>query len=136
MKSITILLKVFTLLITFSFTATLTGCATAPTPQEQMDAYYGPEPESFESIIKDYMRLRLKDPSSAVYEFSGRPSKMWAGGGLAGKREFGWGICTSINAKNSFGGYTGAKKYFFIIRDDMVARMDDATYMAVCKSAF
>jgi len=58
----------------------------------------------------------LKDPDSARYGFYGEPVKWYAGR----DRKFGWATCAAINAKNSFGGYVGARQYFFLIREEVV----------------
>jgi hypothetical protein len=101
------------------------GCVSAPTLQQQQDAYYGPEPKDYQEIVKNGMSALLKDPTSATYEFIMPPKKTWYGGGLSGPIQYGWGVCTSINAKNSFGGYTGSKLYFFLLRDGNFAAMEE-----------
>ena len=70
-----------------------------------------PAPASFlyENIIKSYWERVLYDPNSAIYRF-GTPKKSYStrlGGGIA----YGWLIPFELNAKNQFGGYTGAKVY-------------------------
>ncbi|MDR5772865.1 MULTISPECIES: hypothetical protein [unclassified Caballeronia] len=35
---------------------------------------------------------------------------------------YGYLVCTDINAKNSYGGYTGAKRRWFLIRNGAVVR--------------
>lgn len=98
--------------------ALLSGCAaSSPSPQQRASAEYGPEPVNYQEIIRDFMGRQLKDPESARYEFSSAPVKAWYGG--MGK--YGWGVCAHINAKNSYGGYTGARKSYFLIRDGFVS---------------
>ena len=97
----------------------LAGCVSKPTPEEIANADYGSYPEEYQKPIESFMSRALKDPSSAKYEFLGRPQKTWAT--VAGDTEFGYGLCAYINAKNSFGGYTGAKLYFFLIKNGSVS---------------
>lgn len=101
------------------------GCATAPTQEQINSAYYGDYPNDYETVVKNFMEVRLKDPASATYKFDAIPTKGWAGGGLSGPVEYGWRICAYINAKNSFGGYVGAKRHFFLIRDSRVVKSED-----------
>jgi hypothetical protein len=78
-------------------------------------ANYGTPPSDYEARITGFMQQRLKDPESARYQF-GHPQKGWCKDGLiyGGKSHFGWIIPVRVNAKNSFGGYTGFQSYFFL----------------------
>lgn len=59
----------------------------------------------------------LKDPESRRVEWV-QSGKAWVWGGLVGGgHKFGYGSSAFVNAKNSFGGYTGSKPYFFFFRD-------------------
>jgi hypothetical protein len=95
----------------------LFGCATPPTQQEIASADYGVYPKDYEEIIKSYMNGILKDPMSAQYTFLGAPQIAWTS---FGGRKFGYGTCVRINAKNSFGGYTGNHLSYFLIRNGSV----------------
>lgn len=99
-----------------AFVALLGGCATAPPPTalELSSADYGESPTDYQSSIKGYMASTLKDPESARYEFGSQPVKAWHGRG--GVRYYGYAVCASVNAKNSYGGYTGPKKSYFFLR--------------------
>lgn len=108
----------------------MTGCASAPTAEQISAADYGPVPERHEETVKSHMSMMLKDPGSATYTFTNGPAKMWLGGGIFGQLKYGWGVCALVNAKNSFGGYTGAKKYFFLIRNDAVVESITIDYVA------
>jgi hypothetical protein len=65
---------------------------------------------------------QLKDPYSAVYKFE-QPRKGFAqDGALAGgKRHYGWIMPVWINAKNSFGGYTGYQQYVAFFSEGKVS---------------
>ena len=96
------------------------SCAIRPSEEDLANADYGPYPVEHEEIIKAHMSGVLKDPYSARYEFFGPPTSGWQGVGSG--RRFGWRICATINAKNSYGGYTGAKLYYFMIRYGQVVK--------------
>lgn len=100
----------------------LAGCATPPTAQELAAADYGPPPIAFPEKIKDFMELRLKDPSSAQYRFDNLPTKMWSKAGplFGGGTMYGWRVDVLINAKNELGGYVGYQQYGFLFRDGRI----------------
>lgn len=89
----------------------LSGCAgLAPLPP---NADFGPPPVAYEEAIKAHMEAKLKDPDSAKYRF-GQPRKGYANKGMAlgGQVIFvGYVVPFQVNAKNSFGGYTGFKPF-------------------------
>jgi hypothetical protein len=97
----------------------LSGCA-ATTPPEDANVLgerppfeYDPEPG-----IRRAMEGVLKDPFTAQYRRVGGPvpgqaqQALLAGGAI----EKGWGYCYMVNAKNSFGAYTGFQPYYFVVR--------------------
>lgn len=88
----------------------LTSGCVDPAMVESAD--YGVEPTAtqYELAIRSYMEKSLKDPESARYKFFA-PSKGWTR--LHGQTFFGWFVTAQVNAKNSFGGYTGAQTYVF-----------------------
>ena len=74
---------------------------------------FGPAPSNIESKVRGYFEYILKDPSSANYRV-GSPFKAYQNEGLitgGGIQWTGYAVYVDINAKNSFGGYTGYKKY-------------------------
>lgn len=93
----------------------LSGCATKPTPGEMASADYGSYPDAYQTIIQNYMGHLLKDPYSARYEYLNQPKKGWARGPI-----FGYVVCVNVNARNSYGGYTGAQPSYFMIHDDRI----------------
>ncbi len=70
-------------------------------------------------IAQTYLNRHLKDPRSAQYDW-GTLQKSWAQRGIYGRGEriFGYKLDVDINAKNSYGGYTGFKKYRFMFYND------------------
>ena len=96
------------------------GCAATVSQQEIAGADYGQYPADYEQTIKNAMSGLLKDPYSAVYRF-GMPMKGYARDGIiaGGKSHFGYIIPVGVNAKNSYGGYTGEKMYYFLINSSI-----------------
>ncbi len=97
----------------------IAGCSARPSSEESSSAYYGRIPSNYESTIKSYMESTLFDPLSAQYKNWRGPSQGYFGNNFM-KTVYGWRVCTDINAKNRYGGYTGFEKFQFIIRDDQV----------------
>ncbi|MBD1229394.1 hypothetical protein [Xenorhabdus griffiniae] len=88
-------------------------------------ADYGVRPSNYERVVKDYFETVLVDPESA--KFSG-----WT----EPKQEvmikdhlpvFGYSLCVNINAKNSYGGYTGNHLYWIFTKNNSVMRVQDTT---------
>ena len=100
----------------------LTGCVAPPTEQELAKAYasLGPWPSDHESVIREYMADLLKDPYSARYE----DTRLLGPGWYKSLNDLyaGYVVCSQINAKNSFGAYTGRQLHYFLIDDDWVIR--------------
>lgn len=104
--------KIF-LILTLS---SLAGCVSDPSLVEVSNANYGemPSKQLYEKKVKAYQETRLKDPDSAKYHFL-EPHKGWCK--FNGKVNYGWIIDYTLNAKNSFGGYVGAKPQFAFVKD-------------------
>lgn len=105
------------LLVAFT-TVALSGCASVPTPQQLAAADYGPMPQDHQAMIVKYMNDRLRDSTDAKYDFYKPLSKSWFGFGGVG--QYGWATCATINAKNAYGGFTGALPSYFLIRDGLI----------------
>ena len=102
-----------------SFSLLLAGCVSVS--QEDIKAVdFGAKPSNYEERVKDYMAMQLKDPMSAVYNFRLPLRRAVVKTGMLDNftKYYGWVVEVSVNAKNSFGGYTGAKTYFIFIRPD------------------
>jgi hypothetical protein len=111
--------------------------ATAQTSAQEIDAAnkawrdslpeatadYGAYPSNYETIVRAYLGKSLKDPESARYGEFTKPEKDQAIESVGQRRAlYGYVTCVDVNAKNSYGGYTGAQRYWFLIRDDSVVR--------------
>jgi hypothetical protein len=95
----------------------LSACAEAPVFSPPTAQDFGPYPDGYEMAIRTFMDKQLKDPGSATYAFIGQPKQTSLGDST---RYYGWGVCADINAKNSYGGYTGAQRTFFFLRNGEV----------------
>lgn len=103
--------------IALALSVALSGCAAPPTKQQLDSADYGRYPSDYQQTIRHYMQFVLKDPASANYTFLNEPRTGWNSfGGL----KFGYVVCAYINAKNSFGGYTGNRMSYFMIYNDSI----------------
>ena len=85
------------------------------------NAKYGSKPVNFLPKIKSYFREVLKDPDSAKYSDISKPQKDFM---FEYKNVItGYSVCLYVNAKNSFGGYTGRKLYWAFLKDNKLLRV-------------
>jgi hypothetical protein len=98
-------------------TVSVTACAYQPSNLASRD--YGPAPTDYQATIKDFMQTWLIDPESARYSNWRGPIQGWTGGAIV-QDQFGWLVCVDVNAKNTFGGYTGVQTHSLLIRNDRV----------------
>lgn len=87
-----------------------------------MSAADAGRPPDRDQLIRSYLRRTLKDPSSAQVEEIAGPSFITMKASLLGPGTFGWGVCFSVNAKNSFGAYVGFHDIAIIWRDGTIQR--------------
>jgi hypothetical protein len=99
----------------------LSGCASKPTPEQISNADYGASVYQVdaEKAVREFFGIYLKDPDSARYSFGTVYRGYVVGSAFEGRKvEGGFLLDVTVNAKNSFGGYVGAKPYRFLIRND------------------
>lgn len=98
---------------------TLAGCAIAPTNLQLAHGDFGTSTTQDEAVaaVNTYFASHLKDPMSAQIS-CGDVNTGWmrAMNGL----NYGYFITCSVNAKNSYGGYTGAEDYNLLMHDGVV----------------
>lgn len=87
------------------------------------DADYGSYPSNFKSIIKSYFDDHLIDPDSVKYSKWTDPKKAYLMFGSSSTPKYGYGVEVLVNAKNSFGGYTGNKHYWVLIKDGLITEI-------------
>lgn len=103
----------------------LTGCASGPTPQDIAGANYGSaiEQEAAETRVKQYFNGTLKDPYSAQFQFSKVEKGYIIGSAFEGKPLYaGYIMTVNVNAKNSYGGYTGNQGYQFLFQNGLLVK--------------
>lgn len=90
---------------------------------------HGSYPASYESIIKGWYAENLKDPTSVIYGRISKPRKEHAVTNQF-RREVvhGYSVCASVNAKNGYGGYTGQKQRWFLIRNGQIVRTSETRF--------
>jgi hypothetical protein len=108
----------------------LIGCASAPmNAQEATRATFPALPQNWQTMVRGYYSMpgQLKDPYSAMYRFE-KPRKGFGQDGmlLGGKRHYGWVMSVWINAKNSFGGYTGYELHVALFSNEGIGDATEA----------
>lgn len=107
------------LILTLTFTLALSSCAGIPLTQEQVAKLdFGPEPKNYEQMAKDYYTNILKDPESARFKDFSKPAKGYSQSMMG--THAGYLVTFEVNAKNSYGGYTGFQSHNVIINGDRV----------------
>lgn len=107
------------------FIVVLAGCTSPPTKEELSIADYGSpvSQEEGQAIVMSFFGAYLKDPDSALYKFSKINKGYYKEGVLdGGKLYTGYACVVWVNAKNSFGGYTGYKTYNVVIKNGRVIK--------------
>lgn len=111
--------------------AALTACTTAPTgqggkPLTLADA--GPKPADAMAIAKAAMLPILKDPESARFQLIRPARPVVTGDSIFHKGGAGWEICVNVNAKNSYGGYTGNRTTYLLWNTGRVVLHDSSPF--------
>ena len=112
----------------------LSGCAQPPTQDELSRIDYGSYPTNYKQTVERYLDRVLKDPGSKQVEWLREPRTMWtkAGPMFGGGLTAGYAVCAYVNARNSYGGYTGSKLSWFLIKNDAVIE----SYMSTTRDSF
>jgi hypothetical protein len=98
----------------------------SPSAEVMREADYGPYPADYKTIIDEYHEARFKDPASVQVQYLSTPQKAW--GGWSFKPYFGYVVCLTVNAKNSFGGFTESQLTGVFIRDGHVVMYQSADH--------
>ncbi|MNR13177.1 hypothetical protein D3C85_1295700 [compost metagenome] len=102
-------------------TLTVMGCTSSPVdPSKVALGDYGDFPTNYQETVIGYFQQTLKDPYSAQYKF-GTPYKGYLRDAPINGGEptvFGYIVDCSVNAKNSYGGYTGDKHYRMFLKNN------------------
>ncbi len=114
-------------IFTALFVWTLAGCAGGPPTAEQIAAAdYGSPISQADAQAKatSYLKTTLKDPSSAQIDWD-KVDKGWMRDAAiqGGQLYYGYKLDANVNAKNSFGGYVGYRKYMFLFQNGNLAHV-------------
>jgi hypothetical protein len=106
--------------IVFLILCGLAGCAGAPSEDQLRSADYGSaiSQADAERLAVAFLEARLKDPQSAQYKWS-PVERGWARDPVitGGTLYYGYLLVGQVNAKNSYGGYVGYRKYQFMFQN-------------------
>ena len=116
----------------------LASCATLPPPPDI--SAFGAQPTDSEAAIKSYFETTLKDPDSARYRFEDgfiRVACTYARLGQTTPITWTpyWARVAQVNAKNSYGGYSGHQRYAVLFEGDIAvnAMLDQDFKIAGCR---
>lgn len=84
----------------------------------------GEQPKNYKEVVESAILRQLKDPESAKFSAMTTPRKEV----MVENRAFvyGYSTCLYVNAKNSYGGYTGDQLYWVFMRNNQVLRVKNA----------
>src|ERR1044071_7636831 len=82
--------------------------------------YGPPPPANHQNIERSIILSTLKDPESARFQFAPLARDAIPQANLSPTPVLVWMQMVSVNAKNSYGGYTGAQDYYFCWRNGKV----------------
>lgn len=123
--------------LALTFVLIAAGCAVAPASEDGRpltldDA--GPRPASADAVIREAIRYRLKDPDSAMFRVIGEPWRMVTNKTMVTNGGAGWDMCFEMNAKNSYGAYTGYKPTYLLWNSGRVIEyLDDDFGEIACR---
>lgn len=100
--------------IVVPFVIILSGCVSTPDKATLERADYGALPNDYKELIAGKISNNLKDPLSAMYKYA-EPYKGWCKSGFG--TYYGWLVRVSVNAKNSYGAYTGNQSKMYLINN-------------------
>jgi hypothetical protein len=112
------MVHVWKMLVVLGVAALVAGCKSPPT-QAEMGAYdYGPRPDGYEKLVRDYL------PGDASIEFRAGPRELYQQETALRPLQYGWGVCVSVKDKNASGGYDDPYPMVFFIRDGKIVAVN------------
>jgi hypothetical protein len=102
----------------------LAGCDTTVKKSELQSVDYGPRPEHFQATIRDYLKIRLRDPAAATVEFRAGPQQLYQRETPLRKVQWGWAVCVWVNDKNKQGAYEGFYPMSVLIRNEKIEQVN------------
>jgi ketosteroid isomerase-like protein len=96
-----------------------------PTPARVVATKYGDMPSDYEEAIRKYFLEHMKYPDSVQYREITKPEQGYTTAVTGAflmreKREYGWTVKATINAKNTRHTYVGFKTYTFLFRGEKI----------------
>jgi len=103
--------------------ALLAACQSPPFTAEQIAALdYGPRPQNYEQIVRDFLQARMNDPSFALIEIKAGPAPLYQTDTFSRERQYGWAVCVMVNQRDPRGFYAGYPMVIYIRDGKVVAR--------------
>ena len=102
----------------------LLGCDTTPKKAEIESVDYGPRPQHFQAAIRDYLKIRLRDPATAIVEFRAGPQQLFQRETPVRKQQWGWAVCVWVNDKNRQGAFEGFYPMSVLLRNEKVEHVN------------
>lgn len=102
----------------------LFGCDTTVKKSETESVDYGPRPQHFQSAIRDYLKIRLTDPTAAIVEFRAGPQQLYQRDTPVRKAQWGWAVCVWVNDKNKKGAYEGFYPMSVLLRNEKIEHVN------------
>jgi hypothetical protein len=101
--------------------AVLVAACKAPPSKEQKSAVdYGPQPENYEQLIREYMKTRVRD--GVIFEFRAGPKPLYQQDTVLRPLQYGWGNCVFVHDKRG----TAFESYpmVFYIRNGVIVAVN------------
>jgi hypothetical protein len=102
----------------------LLGCDTTVKKSEMESVDYGPRPQHFQASVRDYLKIRLRDPNAAVVEFRAGPQQLYQRETPLRKVQWGWAVCVWVNDKNRQGAFDGFYPMSVLIRNEKIEHVN------------
>jgi len=102
----------------------LLGCDTTPKKEEVQSVDYGPRPQHWQATIKDYLKIRLRDPAAAIVEFRAGPQQLFQREIPLRGKQWGWAVCVWVNDKNKQGAFEGFYPMSVMIRNEKIEHVN------------
>ena len=104
--------------------AVLAACDTTPKKSEIQSVDYGPRPQHWQAAIRDYLKIRLRDPAAAIVEFRAGPQQLFQRETPVRKQQWGWAACVWVNDKNRQGAFDGFYPMSVLIRNEKIEHVN------------
>jgi hypothetical protein len=107
-------------LIPLALLLLLAACDTTVKKSELASVDYGPRPEHYQAAIRDYLKIRLRDPAAAIVEFRAGPQPLFQRETPLRRMQSGWAVCVWVNDKNKQGAFEGFYPMSVLIRNEKI----------------